>query len=243
METDRGPAGRIKLAEGKTSYPFAKQVYRRAGADGVFRGDVVARDGEPCDGEPLLAPVLRQRPADRPVARRRGDRTRCRRQLEHLPAESLGWRRPRPTRCASARGWRRRFAPLRTRRLEAVKGPAGRCSATRSAPPLCRPPASDRRLYGPYQHLSPPAGGQEGDAVRLVQLLGHGRQQKFVHAVDLALGGAHRNDDRLEVAQLLGDGGHGLADALLLGPFAAASRRAAPTPSQATTGRCASPPR
>ena len=60
QETDHGSAGRVKLAEGKKSYPFAKQVFRQSTADGVFSGDVVARDGEPCEGEALLEPVLRQ---------------------------------------------------------------------------------------------------------------------------------------------------------------------------------------
>ena len=89
LETERGPAGRVKRAEGKASYPFAKQVYRRSGADGLFHGDVVARDGEPCDGEPLLAPVLRggkligKLPAVDEV------RARCHRQLERLPRELL----------------------------------------------------------------------------------------------------------------------------------------------------------
>ena len=89
IETDRGPVGRIKRSEGKATYPYAKQVYRRSGADGVFRGDVVAREGEPCDGEPLLTPVLRQGRLIDPLPGVEESRTRCRRQLEHLPAESL----------------------------------------------------------------------------------------------------------------------------------------------------------
>ncbi len=89
QETERGPAGRIKLAEGKKSYPFAKQVYRRGGGDGVFLGDVVGRDGEPCDGEPLLAPVLRQGRPVAPLPTAEEIRTRCRGQIERLPRELL----------------------------------------------------------------------------------------------------------------------------------------------------------
>ena len=89
QDTGRGWAGRIKLAEGKKSYPCAKQIHRRAGADGVFRGDVVARDGEPCDGEPLLAPVMREGRLIAPLPTLEESRTRCRRQLDRLPRELL----------------------------------------------------------------------------------------------------------------------------------------------------------
>src|SRR5205823_6283743 len=82
-------AGRVKLAEGKKSYPFAKQVYRQCGADGRFRGDVVERDGGPCQGEPLLRPVLRQgRPVEPPPTVEQC-RARCREQLDRLPRELL----------------------------------------------------------------------------------------------------------------------------------------------------------
>ncbi len=89
QETDRGPAGRVKLAEGKKSYPFAKQVFRRSGADGVFREDVVARDGEACDGEALLAPVLRQGRLTAAPPTVEEIRTRCREQMERLPRQLL----------------------------------------------------------------------------------------------------------------------------------------------------------
>ena len=89
QETDRGPAGRVKLAEGKRSYPFAKQVYRRGGPDGAFSGDVVARDGEPCEGEPLLAPAMRQGRPVEPLPTLEESRTHCRRQIGRLPRELL----------------------------------------------------------------------------------------------------------------------------------------------------------
>ncbi len=87
--TERGSAGRVKLAEGKKSYPFAKQVFRRSGADGVFRGDVVTRDGERCEGEPLLAPILRQGRLIAALPTVEEVRTHCRRQIERLPRELL----------------------------------------------------------------------------------------------------------------------------------------------------------
>jgi nicotinate phosphoribosyltransferase len=85
METAHGPAGRVKRSEGKKSYPHAKQVYRRAGPDGAFYGDVVAREGEPCDGEPLLAPVLRQGKPVGPPPAVADIREHCRRQIGRLP--------------------------------------------------------------------------------------------------------------------------------------------------------------
>jgi len=89
QETDAGWAGRIKLAEGKKSYPCAKQVYRRTGPDGMFAADRVARDGEPCDGDALLAPVMRQGKLIAPLPPLEESRTRCRRQLDRLPKELL----------------------------------------------------------------------------------------------------------------------------------------------------------
>jgi nicotinate phosphoribosyltransferase len=89
QETDHGAAGKVKLSEGKKSCPFAKQVYRRCGADGQFRGDVITRDGEPCDGEPLLQPVLRQGRLIEPPLALELIRRRCREQLDRLPTELL----------------------------------------------------------------------------------------------------------------------------------------------------------
>ncbi len=89
LETDQGPVGRIKRSEGKATFPYAKQVYRRADADGIFRGDMVARETEPCDGEPLLTPVLRQGRLVGPLPAVEEIRTRCRRQLERLPPDLL----------------------------------------------------------------------------------------------------------------------------------------------------------
>jgi nicotinate phosphoribosyltransferase len=89
QDTSHGPMGRVKLSEGKKSYPLAKQVYRRLGVEGVFCGDLVAREGEPCDGEPLLAPVLRQGRLARPLPSVQDVRAHCRRQIDRLPHELL----------------------------------------------------------------------------------------------------------------------------------------------------------
>jgi len=50
--------GKVKLSPGKKTYPMAKQVFRRRGADGRFCGDHVTRADEIADGEPLLRRVV-----------------------------------------------------------------------------------------------------------------------------------------------------------------------------------------
>jgi len=50
---------RRKRSLGKATWPGRKQVWRRFGADGRMAGDVVAREDERQDGEPLLELVMR----------------------------------------------------------------------------------------------------------------------------------------------------------------------------------------
>ncbi len=50
--------GRIKKSPGKRTYPLAKQVIRRGGADGNISSDLVIHEGETFDGRPLLEPIL-----------------------------------------------------------------------------------------------------------------------------------------------------------------------------------------
>ncbi|HLT47578.1 MAG TPA: nicotinate phosphoribosyltransferase [Rubricoccaceae bacterium] len=50
---------RMKLAEGKTTLPGAKQVWRRTGPDGRFSGDVIGTADEALEGTPLLVEVMR----------------------------------------------------------------------------------------------------------------------------------------------------------------------------------------
>ncbi|MBI1396771.1 MAG: nicotinate phosphoribosyltransferase [Betaproteobacteria bacterium] len=49
---------RRKRSTGKATWPGRKQVYRQYAPDGRFERDVVALEGEPQPGEPLLTPVL-----------------------------------------------------------------------------------------------------------------------------------------------------------------------------------------
>jgi nicotinate phosphoribosyltransferase len=84
--------GRLKLSQDKASYPHAKQVWRRAGADGFYAGDLVARADEPAPGEdcrPLLEQVMAGgrrvgRPSTVEAARQR-----AKEELRRLPDELL----------------------------------------------------------------------------------------------------------------------------------------------------------
>lgn len=56
---DYGGRPRLKLSTGKHLLPGKKQIFRRRGPDGRIDHDVLAREGEVLDGEPLLKPVMR----------------------------------------------------------------------------------------------------------------------------------------------------------------------------------------
>ena len=51
---------RRKRSIGKATWPGRKQVWRTFGDDGRMTGDVLAREGDPQAGEPLIIPVMRQ---------------------------------------------------------------------------------------------------------------------------------------------------------------------------------------
>ncbi|MBE0620099.1 MAG: nicotinate phosphoribosyltransferase, partial [Burkholderiales bacterium] len=50
---------RRKHSEGKATWPGRKQVYRHYAPDGTLDHDVVALEGDPQPGTPLLVPVMR----------------------------------------------------------------------------------------------------------------------------------------------------------------------------------------
>jgi nicotinate phosphoribosyltransferase len=79
--------GRYKLAPGKKTYPMAKQVYRRRGADGRFAGDLVTGADEPpqADAEALLVPIVRAGRLIEPLPSLETVRARCKKQIESLP--------------------------------------------------------------------------------------------------------------------------------------------------------------
>lgn len=77
---------RRKRSVGKATWPGRKQVWRRCQPGGEFIGDAVTLESEPCDGQPLLHPVMRggRRVGPTPSLEHTRDLTRD--QLARLPA-------------------------------------------------------------------------------------------------------------------------------------------------------------
>lgn len=82
--------GRVKLSPNKQTMPGRKQVFRQS-VDGFADGDVIGREGESLDGEPLLRPVMR---GGRPLADEQRSLSAIRayaaEQLQTLPPELRG---------------------------------------------------------------------------------------------------------------------------------------------------------
>jgi nicotinate phosphoribosyltransferase len=76
---------RRKRSERKATWPGRKQVWRRYGPDGRMAGDLIARDGDRQDGEPLLEPVMRNGRRIKPAPTLDDIRRRAREQLERIP--------------------------------------------------------------------------------------------------------------------------------------------------------------
>jgi nicotinate phosphoribosyltransferase len=89
IDTPQGPAGRFKLSTAKSTYPYAKQVFRQHAADGTYSGDLVARADEHHPGEPLLVPVLQGGEPCAPLPTVLAARARCAAQLSRLPHRLL----------------------------------------------------------------------------------------------------------------------------------------------------------
>jgi nicotinate phosphoribosyltransferase len=91
QETSHGLVGRMKLSTEKKTYPFAKQVYRTFGKDGIFKDDTITRANEPfvreseAPTEPLLTQVMQHGQLVRPLPSLEEIRNRCRQQLSLLP--------------------------------------------------------------------------------------------------------------------------------------------------------------
>lgn len=79
--------GRIKLSEGKHTYPFAKQVYRHRDDSGRFECDVVEHEETSSSGEPLLVPVMTGGKVYEPLPSLEAIRARCREQVGSLPEQ------------------------------------------------------------------------------------------------------------------------------------------------------------
>jgi nicotinate phosphoribosyltransferase len=76
---------RRKRSEKKATWPGRKQVWRRAGADGRIEGDILAVEGDPKPGEPLIALVMQSGKRLRPPEPLAAIRERAKRELERLP--------------------------------------------------------------------------------------------------------------------------------------------------------------
>lgn len=76
---------RRKRSEGKATWPGRKQVYRSYDADGVMLHDVVTLEGDPREGRPLLAAVMRGGRRLHPPPPLTAIRTCALRQLAELP--------------------------------------------------------------------------------------------------------------------------------------------------------------
>lgn len=76
---------RRKRSERKATWPGRKQVWRRYGPDGRMAGDLIARDGDRQDGEPLIEPVMRNGRRIKPAPTLDDIRRRAREQLERIP--------------------------------------------------------------------------------------------------------------------------------------------------------------
>jgi nicotinate phosphoribosyltransferase len=76
---------RRKRSENKATWPGRKQVWRRYGADGRMAGDVLALEGQPHPGEPLLELVMRNGKRTLPAPSLDAIRARAKRELERLP--------------------------------------------------------------------------------------------------------------------------------------------------------------
>lgn len=89
-EADRRTVPRVKLAPGKASWPNAKQVWRRTGADGRMAEDVLALAEEPAPAgtgwRPLMSQVIRGGELIAPLPDLSAARARAAEQVAALPA-------------------------------------------------------------------------------------------------------------------------------------------------------------
>jgi nicotinate phosphoribosyltransferase len=77
---------RRKRSEGKATWPGRKQVYRNYRENGMLQSDTVTLDDAPCEGQPLLQPVMQGGKASgRPSLNE--IREYCREQLHRLPED------------------------------------------------------------------------------------------------------------------------------------------------------------
>jgi nicotinate phosphoribosyltransferase len=76
---------RRKYSSGKATWPGRKQVWRRFGADGRMAGDTISLADDRQEGEPLLAPAMREGRRIGPAQTLAQGRERVARELARLP--------------------------------------------------------------------------------------------------------------------------------------------------------------
>lgn len=77
---------RIKLSQGKKTFPGKKQVYR-VYEKGIMSNDILALEGEPINSEPLLEQVIKSGKLVKELPKFRDIRERCKNSLAKLPEE------------------------------------------------------------------------------------------------------------------------------------------------------------
>jgi nicotinate phosphoribosyltransferase len=81
---------RRKRSPGKATWPGVKQVFRERAPSGEYRGDRIARDGEPTGGEPLLCEVMSKGRRMLPSPKLQAVREHCRNEMQALPPSLRG---------------------------------------------------------------------------------------------------------------------------------------------------------
>lgn len=76
---------RRKRSEGKSTWPGRKQVWRRHDAAGRMAGDILTLEGDSAEGQPLIAPVMRQGRRTAPSPPLAAARDHARDQISRLP--------------------------------------------------------------------------------------------------------------------------------------------------------------
>src|SRR5262249_41759591 len=97
----------LKLSTGKESWVGPKQVWRRAGPDGLYAGDALGLAGEDLKGEPLIDPVLEAGQLVRPLPSLAEARDRWAAERDRLPAAVRRLRHPGPYAVVPSAGLRR----------------------------------------------------------------------------------------------------------------------------------------
>jgi nicotinate phosphoribosyltransferase len=76
---------RRKRSEGKVVWPGRKQVFRRYGADGRLRDDILSVEGDQLEGEALITPVMKEGRRLSPAESLQQSRQRALSELKRLP--------------------------------------------------------------------------------------------------------------------------------------------------------------